>query len=331
MIRAPTTMRRRDFIAALGGAAALPFAARAQDKGPVIGFLSALSEATVMRHVMQFRRGLGEAGFVPGQNATVEFRWAEGRYDRLPALAAELVRLPVDVLVAQAPPAALAAKAATSTIPIVFGVGVDPIEIGLVASFNRPGGNATGTTLITGPLGQKRVEILRELAPRAKVVATLVNPLSPDGPPEMRDVQKAAEANGLQLRIVHASTAAEIDAAFTSLDGQRPDALLVGSDPLLVIQRQRVVDRVARAGLIAVYPFREFTEVGGLLSYGTNVANTYRQIGIYAGRILKGAKPADLPVINPTVFELVINLKAAREQGIDIPPVLHARSDEVIE
>lgn len=323
-------MRRRDFLGVLGGAAAWPLVANAQQQ-PVIGFLSALSEATVAGHLVQFRRGLSEVGFVPGRNVTVDFRWAGGQYDRLPAMAAELVQRPVDVLVAQSPPAALAAKAATSTIPIVFAVGLDPVELGLVASFNRPGGNATGTTLITGPLGQKRVEIVRELAPRAKVLGMLVNPVSPDGPPEMRDVEKAAEANGLQLRIFNATTAAEIDAAFDSLAAQRPDALLVGSDPFLVIHGQSIVDKVARARLIAVYPFREFTEAGGLLSYGTNIANTYRQVGIYAGRILKGAKPADLPVINPTVFELVINLKAAQAQGIDIPPVLHARSDEVIE
>ena len=325
-------MRRREFIALLGaGAAAWPLVARAQQAMPTIGFLSALDEATVARHLVQFRRGLSEVGFVPGQNVTVEFRWARGQYDRLPAMAAELVQRPVDVLVAQSPPAALAAKAATSTIPTVFAVGPDPVELGLVASFNRPGGNATGTSLITGPLGQKRVEILRELAPRAKVLGMLVNPRSPDGPPEMRDVQKAAEANGLQLRIVNATTAAEIDAAFASLAAQRPDALLVGSDPFLVTENRRIIDHVARARLIAVYPFREFTEAGGLLSYGTNIANTFRQVGIYAGRILKGAKPADLPVLNPTVFELVVNLKAAQAQGIDVPPVLHARSDEVIE
>jgi len=324
-------MKRRAFVTGLGGILVLPFRAPAQQAMPVIGWLSTISEQVAIPHQAMFRRGLGEIGFVPNRNVGLEYRWANGQYDRLPALAAELVRLPVDVILTQAPPAALAAKTATTTIPIVFVVGIDPVAGGLVASYSRPGGNATGTTLITGPLGQKRVEILRELAPRAKVLAMLVNPLSPDGPPEMRDVQKAAEANGLQLRTFNASTVAQIDAAFTSFDGQRPDALLVGSDPFLVIERQRVVDRVARAGLIAVYPFREFTEAGGLLSYGTNIANTYRQAGIYVGRILKGAKPAELPVVQPTTFELVINLKAARAQSIDIPPVLHARSDEVIE
>jgi putative ABC transport system substrate-binding protein len=325
-------MRRRDFIGLVGGAATWPIAVRAQQSAmPVIGWLSALSEEQTRGHQALFRRGLGEVGFVPGSNVAVEFRWANGQYNQLPAMASELVRRPVDLIVAQAPPAALAARTATTTVPIVFTVGVDPVATGLVASFGRPGGNATGVTLISGPLGQKRLELLRELVPKATVVALLVNPTSPDAPPEIRDVQAAAQANGLQLRLINASTPAELDSAFAALAAQRPDGLLIGGDPFYVIQRRKIVAQVARTGLVAVYPFREFTEVGGLMSYGTNIANAYRQVGIYAGRILKGAKPADLPVMQPTTFELVINLKTARTQGFDIPPTLHARSDEVIE
>ena len=210
-------------------------------------------------------------------------------------------------------------------------MGLDPVGAGLVASFNRPGGNATGMVLISGPLGQKRLELVRDLVPKAAVVAMLANPLSPDAAPEIREVQAAAQANGVQLRMLNASTPGEIEAAFASLAGQRPDALLVGGDPFYMARREDIVRLVARSGLAAVYPFREFPEAGGLISYGTNLANSYRQAGIYAGRILSGAKPGDLPVMQPTTFELVINLKSAKALGLDIPPTLHARSDEVIE
>jgi putative tryptophan/tyrosine transport system substrate-binding protein len=325
-------LKRRNFITLLGSAAAWPLAARAQQSAmPVVGFLSAISEAATVKHQVQFRRGLRETGFVPGQNVAIEYRWADGQYDRLPGMAADLVRRNVDVIVTQAPPAALAARTVTTTIPIVFAVGIDPVAAGLVESFNRPGGNATGSTLISGPLGQKRLEILRELVPKAKVVAMVVNPFSPDAPPEIRDVQAAARANGLQLQLLNASTAAELDAAFAALETQRPDAVLVGGDPFFLVQSRMIVERIERAGLVAVHAFREFTELGGLVSYGTSIANTYRQVGVYVGRILKGAKPADLPVLQPTTFELVINLKTANAQGIDIPPSLHARADEVIE
>jgi putative ABC transport system substrate-binding protein len=315
-----------------GAAAAWPHAARAQQPAmPVIGLLSALSEKQASELLVMFRRGLKEVGFVEGQNIALEYRWADGQYDRLPAMAAELVRRPVTLIAAQAPPAALAARAATTTIPIVFVVGFDPIAAGLVTSFNRPGGNATGMTLITGPLGQKRLEILRELAPKAAVVAMLVNPISPDAVPEIRDVQATAQAIGLQLKMFNASAPGELDAAFAAIAEQRPDALLVGSDPFLLIRREELVALVSRLRVPAVYPFREFVAAGGLVSYGTNIANAYRQAGIYAGRILKGAIPADLPVMQPTTFELVINLKTAKTLGLDIPPILHARSDEVIE
>ena len=326
-------MLRRKFITLLGGtAAAWPLAARAQQPAtPVIGFLSAVSQAQTLHLVAAFGRGLGETGYTDGRNVVIDYRFADGQYDRLPALAAEMVHRPVSLIMAAAPPAAIAAKVATTTIPIVFIVGLDPVGAGLVASFNRPGGNATGMVLISALLGQKRLELLRDLLPKAAVVAMLANPLSPDAVPEIREVQAAAQASGVGLRMVNASTSGELDAAFASLASQRPDALLVGADPFYMTRREDIVRLVARSGLAAIYPFREFTEAGGLISYGTNIANSYRQAGIYAGRILAGAKPDDLPVMQPTKFELVINLKTAKALGIDIPPMLHARSDEVIE
>ena len=326
-------MRRREFFTLVVGAAAgWPLAAGAQTPAmPVVGFLSSLTQAKTSHMVDAFRRGLGETGYVDGRNVAIDYRFADGQYDRLPALAGEMVRRPVALILAAAPPAALAAKVATTTIPIVFIVGLDPVGAGLVASFNRPGGNATGMVLISGPLGQKRLELVRDLVPKAAVVAMLANPLSPDAVPEIREVQAAAQANGVQLRMLNASTPGEIEAAFASFAGQRPDALLVGGDPFYMARREDIVRLVARSGLAAVYPFREFPEAGGLISYGTNLANSYRQAGIYASRILSGAKPSDLPVVQPTTFELVINLKTAKALGLDIPPTLHARSDEVIE
>jgi ABC-type uncharacterized transport system substrate-binding protein len=325
-------MKRRAFITLLGGAGAWPLAARAQQPAvPVIGFLSSVSQAQTRHMVAAFQRGLGETGHVDGRNVAIDYRFVDGQYDRLPGLASEMVRRPVSVIVAGGPPAALAAKVATTTIPIVFIVGFDPVGAGLVASFNRPEGNATGVVLISGPLGQKRLELVRDLVPKAATVAMLANPLSPDAVPEIREVQAAAQANGLQVRMLNASTPGEVEAAFASLAGQRPDALLVGGDPFYMARREDIVRFAARSGLPAVYPFREFTEAGGLISYGTNLANSYRQAGIYAGRILSGTKPNDLPVMQPTTFELVINLKAAKTLGYDIPPTLHARSDEVIE
>jgi putative tryptophan/tyrosine transport system substrate-binding protein len=329
-------MRRREFITLLSGAAAAwPLPARAQQPAmPVIGYLSALSEAQVAHQLAAFRRGLDEVGFVERQNVVIEFRWADGQYDRLPAMAAELVRRPVDLILAQAPPAALAARTATTTISTVFVVGFDPVAAGLVATFNRPGGNATGMTLMTAPLGQKRLELLRELAPKAAVVAMLANPLSPEAAPEIRDVQATPQAIGLQLKMFNASTPSELNAAFAAIAAQRLDALLVGSDPFLLDRRQELVASAARLGIPVLgflQSIRSANLSGGLISYGTNIANSYRQAGIYAGRILKGAKPADLPVMQPTTFELVINLKTAKALGFDIPPTLHARSDGVIE
>jgi putative ABC transport system substrate-binding protein len=325
-------MRRREFITLLGGSAAWPLAARAQQPAmPVIGYLSALSEGPAAALLAAFRRGLNETGFAEGRNITIEFRWAEGQYQRLPAMAAELVRRPVSLILAQAPPAALAAKAATTTTPIVFVVGFDPVGVGLVASLNRPGGNATGMTLISPALGQKRLEMLREIAPQASVIAMLVNPVSPDAVPEIGSVQAVAHGLGLQLAMFNASTPSEVSAAFAALAERKPDALLVGTDPFLVNHRDDIVARAARLRIPAIYPFREFAADGGLISYGTNIANSYRQAGIYAGRILKGAKPADLPVAQPTTFELIINLKTAKALGLTVPSTLLARADEVIE
>jgi ABC-type uncharacterized transport system substrate-binding protein len=324
-------MRRREFIALFGGAAAWPLAAHAQQPAtPVIGFLSSLSQAQT-QFMAAWRRGLNETGYDESKNVAVEYRFADGQYDRLAAFAAEFVRRPVDLIVAIAPPAALAAKVATSTIPIVFVVGLDPVAAGLVASFNQPGGNATGMTLITGPLGQKRLELLRELGSKSKVIPMLVNPTSPDSVPEIRDVQAAARTMGLELRLINASTPNEIDVAFATIAKLHPDGLLVATDPFFTIRREQIVGLATQLQIPTVYPFREFAAAGGLVSYGASIANAWRQAGIYVGRILKGAKPADLAVVQPTTFELVINLKTARNLNINIPATLHARSDDVIE
>ena len=327
-------MKRRDFIAILGGAAITrPLAARAEQASmPVVAVLSAPPQEFSTNLINAWRKGLAETGFVEGRNVAIESRFVSiGQYDRLPGLATELVKRPVGLIVAMGPPAALAAKIATTIIPIVFVVGLDPVAAGLVASFSRPGGNATGMSLVTGPLGQKRLEILRDLVPKAKLVAVILNPISPDAIPELRDLQGAAQALGIELRVFQASTATEIDAAFATLSGQRPDALLVGSDPFYTSQAQRFAASAAQLGVAAIYPFRQFTAAGGLVSYGTNLANAYRQAGIYTGRILKGDKAGELPVMQPTTFELVINLSAAKAVNIEIPATLHARSDEVIE
>jgi putative tryptophan/tyrosine transport system substrate-binding protein len=326
-------VRRRDFIGGLGGAvAAWPLAARAQQPAtPVIGFLSSFSETQSARPMAEFRGGLRDNGLTEGQSVTIEFRFADGRYDRLPALAAELVHRPVDLIFAAAPPAALAAKAATASIPIVFVVGFDPVTAGLVASLSRPGGNITGMTLFSNPLAQKRLEVLLELAPKASVIAMLVNPVSPDTAPEVRAVEEMTQQRGLQLQIVNASSLSEIDTAVAALAEKRPHALLVASDPFYLSRPDEIVASVARLALPAIYPFREFAAAGGLLSYGTNRPASYRQAGVYASRILRGTKTVDLPVMQPTMFELVINLRTAKALGLEISPALLARADDVIE
>jgi putative ABC transport system substrate-binding protein len=323
---------RRQFIGALGGAAAWPLAARAQQPGmPVIGFLSSFSETQSARPIAEFRRGLNDNGITEGRSVTIEFRFADGRYDRLPTLAAELTHRPVELIFAAAPPAALAAKAATTSIPIVFVVGFDPVTAGLVASLSRPGGNVTGMTLFSNPLAQKRLEILLELAPKASVIAMLVNPVSPDTAPEISAVQDMTLQRGLQLQIVNASSLGEIAAAVAALAEKRPDALLVASDPFYLTRPDEIVNTVAQLELPAIYPFREFAAAGGLLSYGANRAILYRQAGAYASRILNGTKPADLPVMQPTTFEFVINLKTAKALGLTVPNTLLVIADEVIE
>ena len=326
-------MRRREILTVLGGAAATwPLAARAQQTAmPVIGFLRPSPPESVAHLLPAFRAGLKEIGFVEGQNVAIEYRWAEGRYDRLPALAADLVRSRVTMLVAAGTPAALAAKAATTTIPIVFVVVEDPAKLGLVVSLNRPGGNATGVNFFVAELGSKQLGLLHELVPTAARVGLLVNPSSPPTEPVTRDVTAAASAMGLQIGIVQASDSREIEAAFGTLVRNRADALLVGPDALLLSRRLQIATLATRHAIPAVYNVREYAEAGGLMSYGTNQTEAYRQFGIYTGKILKGAKPGDLPVMQSTKFELVINLPTARAIGLEIPPMLLARADEVIE
>jgi len=324
-------MRRRDFIAILGTAATWPASGRAQSRMPVVGFLNSLSSAEMSHVVAAFRQGVAEAGLVEGESVRFEYLYADGVYQRLPGMAAEFVRQNVAVIVAGAPPAALAAKAATATIPIVFVVGFDPVNAGLVASYNRPGGNVTGVSLITSPLAQKRLELLFELMPSARLISMLVNPTFADTAIEVRDAQAASSAGKRQLRTVDAGTAAEIDSAFALIREQGADALIVSSDPFFVTRREQLTAWAARHGIPAIYPFREFVSAGGLMSYGASLAGAYRQAGLYAGRILRGEKPTDLPVVQPTTFELVINLKTAKALGLSVPPALLARADEVIE
>jgi putative ABC transport system substrate-binding protein len=308
-----------------------PSALRAQQKAmPVIGHLSAESPGTDAPFIAAFHRGLIETGYVEGQNVAIEYRWAEGRYDRLPGLAADLVGRKVDVIQPGGAPSAVAAKSATSTIPVVFIVG-DAVAAGLVPSLARPGGNLTGVSLLTFELMAKRLELLSELVPQASVIALLVNANSAMAERIMRDVQEAARAKGVQLHILKAGTEDEIDAAFATLVQLHAGALLVGTDPFFNSRREQLAALASRHAVPAIYEWREFAEAGGLISYGPSLPAANRQVGIYVGRILNGAKPADLPVQQPTTFELVVNLKTAKALGITVPPSILARTDEVIE
>jgi len=327
-------IRRREFITLLGGAAAWPIAAWAQQPAiPVVGVLDGGSADKNEEYLAPFWQGLSEAGYVAGQNVAVEYRWADGRYDRLPGLAADLVRRQVNVIaVPSGTPATLAAKAATSVIPIVFGVGDDPVRLGLVASLARPGGNATGINFFIGELVAKRLGLLRELVPRATRVAVLVNPADATRTETVvKDTQAAARDIGLQVRVFNASTIQEIDTAFATLAHERVNALFVGPDAFFNRRRVHLAVMAAGYAVPAAYGVRDYTEAGGLMSYGTSLVDSRRQVGVYVGRILSGAKPADLPVLQPTKFELVINLSAAKALGLEIPATLLARADEVIE
>jgi ABC-type uncharacterized transport system substrate-binding protein len=325
-------MKRREFITLLGGAAAAwPLAARAQQATmPVIGFLRSTSLAVSTPMIAGFRQGLTAAGFTEGQNVAIEYRYADNQPERLPGLVAELIRLPVAVIVANGN-AALAAKAATTTVPIVFATGSDPVVDGLVPSLNRPGGNVTGVSFVAGLLGAKRLEMLRQLVPTAATIAMLVGIETLEARVERRDVELAAQALGQQLIIAPVSSEGELDGAFTSIVERGAKALLVGAGALLTSNRGRIVALATRHAIPAIYALREFVEAGGLMSYGASIVEAYRQVGIYAGRVLKGEKPADLPVMQSTKFELVINLKAARALGLTVPPTLLATADEVIE
>jgi putative ABC transport system substrate-binding protein len=325
-------MRRREFITLIGGAlAGWPLSARAQQPMPVIGFLSAVSPGPFAQRIAAFQQGLNEAGYVEGRNLTIDSRWAEGKYDRLPALAADLVGRRAAVIVTYTDAAALAAKAATTTIPIVFINGGDPVRAGIVPSLNRPGGNVTGASFFGVDLAPKQLALLHEVVPNATVVAFLMDENVPDAVAQVPAMQEAARTLGLQLVVLPARAASDIDTAFATLVRERAGALVVGTGALLTNQRKQIIALAARHGLPTIYPFREFTADGGLISYGNNVPDTFRQGGVYAGRILKGDKPADLPVILSTKFELVINRKTAHALGLDIPTKLLFTADEVIE
>ena len=326
-------MRRREFITLLGGAAtAWPLAARAQQPAmPVIGFLNSTSPDEYAPFLAAFRRGLKEAGTIEGQNATIEYLWAEGQYDRLPALAADLIHRKVTVIAATSTPAAQAAKAATATIPIVFTTADDPIKLGFVASLNRPGGNMTGVANLLVALGSKQLGLLRELAPGTSAIVALMNPNFQGTETQLRDVEATARSLGLQFMVLRAATEPEIDNAFASVAQLAGAALIVGADPFFIAHRDHIVALAARYAIPAIYSVRDFAVAGGIMSYGTDVADAYRQAGIYTARIVRGEKPVDLPVQQSTKFEFVINLKAARALGLTLSPSLLARADEVIE
>jgi ABC-type uncharacterized transport system substrate-binding protein len=326
-------LRRRQFIMLLGGASAWPLAARAQQPTmPVIGFLNSASPAGYARPLSAFRQGLSETGYVEGRNVAIEYRWAEGQYERLPALAADLVRRQVTVIAATTNPAGPVAKAATTTIPIVFTMGSDPVQLGVVASLNKPGSNITGVTVLAVELGPKRLELLREVVSTATTVALLVNPTNLSvAETESRDLQAAASTLGLRLHVLKASTERELDAVFARLAELRAGGLVIGADPFFISRIELIATLAQRYGMPTVYQYRDFAAAGGLMSYGGSLTDAYRQAGIYVGRILKGEKPADLPVVQSAKVELILNLKTARMLGLTIPLSLLGRADEVIE
>jgi putative ABC transport system substrate-binding protein len=325
-------MRRREFIGLLGGVAAWPLTVRAQQPAmPVVGLISVRSPDDSAKLIATFQDGLKEFGFIEGQNLRLEHRWADRQYDRLPSLALDLVDQRAAVLVAIANPSALAVKATVRTLPIVFAIGGDPIQLGLVASLNRPGGNITGVSFFASQLEAKRMGLLHELVPRASVVAVLVNPNNPTVDVQLREVQEAARSLGLKLHTLNASSEREIEKAFIALVQLQAGGLLVAADSFFFSRRHQLATLADVYAVPAIYEWRDFSEAGGLASYGTDLANAYRQVGMYTGRILKGEKPADLPVMQSTKFELVINLRTAKRLGLDIPPTLLARADEVIE
>jgi putative ABC transport system substrate-binding protein len=326
-------MRRREFILGAGGAAVWALSAEAQPSTkPVIGFLSLRAAKDSARIVAAFWKGLGEVGYIEGRNLTAEYRFADGRLDRLPELVADLVRMPVAVIATSGgSSSAVAAKAATSTIPIVFVVGGDPVKLGLANSLSRPGGNATGMTIISADLAPKRLGLLREIAPNATSLAALTNPNTPEGKGQSSDMHAAALALGLKLRFLEAGDEKGLEAAFATLAQDKVDALMVGSDPIFDVYRDKLVALVAAAKIPAIYQFRDFAAAGGLMSYDPDLVDAHRQIGVFTGKILQGAKPADLPVQQPTNFHLVVNLKTAKALGLAVPPTLLAQADEVIE
>ena len=327
-------MKRREFITFIGGAAAWPLAARAQQAGmPVIAFIDATTAVASARWTAAFRKGLNETGYTEGRNVAVEYHWLEGRYDRLPALLAELVGRRVAVIATPgSTPAALAAKAATTTIPIVFGVGEDPVKLGLVANLARPGGNATGVNFFVSEVVRKRLGLLRDLIPRAVRIAVMINPgNAATAEATLREVQKAADALGLQIHVVNASTSDEINAAFAAISHERVEALFLGPDAFFNSRRVQLVTLSALDRIPTAYSTRDYVEVGGLMSYGTNITDSFSQAGVYVGKILNGAKPADLPVTQSTKFEFVINLQTAKALGLEVPSGLLLAADEVIE